>query len=97
MTKEDWYSNKDLFEMMQVFQTQVSQLTKEMSKTTVLIRDYNGLRGTINDVDKRVGEVEQLITINKDNSKTKRQSRSNCIAWFFAFLMFIMSLLQYFN
>lgn len=92
---KDWYTNKDLFEMIQSFQLQVSTLTKEMEKTTTIIRDYNGLRGTINDVDNRLGKIEQTIVENKDSNKTQRQNKSNYIGWGIAIIMFIMTLLQY--
>lgn len=91
----DWYSNKDLFEMIQSFQLQVSSLTKEMEKTTTLISDYNGLRETINDVDKRVGKIEQSITSEKDNDKIERQTKRDYLGWFIAGLMTIIAFLSY--
>ena len=91
----DWYSNKDLFEMMQVFKSEVSNLTEEMGKTTTLIRDYNGLRGTINEVDKRVTRIEEYVVNESKNNKSRKQNKRDYIAWVFAFLMFMVALVQY--
>ena len=48
MTQDQWYSNKQLFEMMQSLTTKMAELQLEMAQTTILIRDYNGLREKIN-------------------------------------------------
>jgi len=48
VTQDQWYSNKQLFEMMQSLTTKMAELQLEMAQTTILIRDYNGLREKIN-------------------------------------------------
>ena len=55
--KEQWYSNKDLFEMVQSLQGQMAQLSLEIQKTTVLIRDYNGLRERLNTCEQRLDQA----------------------------------------
>ncbi len=39
--RETWYSNKDIFEMVQ-------ELREEMKETRQVIREYNGLRKDLN-------------------------------------------------
>lgn len=45
--RQEWYSNKALFEMIQ-------ELKIELAETTRLIREYNGLR-------KRINSCEQML------------------------------------
>jgi hypothetical protein len=52
LTEDQWYSNKQLFEMMQEVTTKMAELQLEMAQTTILIRDYNGLRQKIMDCEK---------------------------------------------
>lgn len=52
MTGEDWYSNKDLFEMVQ-------SLKVDLAETTKAVREYNNLRQTLNDVIRRVTCIEE--------------------------------------
>ena len=59
MTQDNWYSNKELFEMMEGFKREVTDLRIEMRETKTLIRDYNGLRKNINDTNKKMGELEK--------------------------------------
>lgn len=48
------------------FYEAVQELKVEMAETKTLIRDYNGLRDIINDVDNRVQTLED-INKNKKN------------------------------
>lgn len=50
--EEQWYTNRDLFEMMQ-------QLRSELAETRSLVRQYNGLRETVYGVAKRVTALEE--------------------------------------
>jgi hypothetical protein len=49
-----WYSNKDLYEMMVALSKELEKTNEELSKTQVMIRDYNGLR-------ERLHKCESLI------------------------------------
>lgn len=44
MTEEQWYSGKDLYEMMVRLSKGLEKTNTELSKTQIMIRDYNGLR-----------------------------------------------------
>ena len=53
--KKEWYSNKDLFEMVQ-------GLTKDLQETRTVIREYNGLRKDLGKTMKKVAEIEDRMT-----------------------------------
>jgi hypothetical protein len=56
MAEEQWYTNKDLFEMVQGLKGEIGSLRDEIQTTTTLIRDYNGLRQKINECEKALFE-----------------------------------------
>jgi hypothetical protein len=60
--KAQWYTNQQLFEKMQELTKEIECLKIEMAQTTVLIRDYNGLRKKITDCENALraslGKVE---------------------------------------
>lgn len=53
--KKEWYSNKDLFEMVQ-------GLTKDLQETRTVIKQYNGLRRDLGETIKKVAEIEDQMT-----------------------------------
>lgn len=55
--KDQWYSNKDLYEMMVNLSKELEKTNAELEKTQLLIRDYNGLREKVNDVAKKIEEI----------------------------------------
>lgn len=56
MAEEQWYTNRDLFGMVQELHKEMSALKTELAETTTLIRDYNGLRQKINDCERALFE-----------------------------------------
>lgn len=90
MTENNWYSNKDLFEMIDKFKEEVNDLTIEMKETKMLIRDYNGLRKNINDNNKKVGELERKI-------ETLVDSRKEYIGYIIAAISTLFLILNYFK
>ena len=60
-TKRQWYSNKELFEMLEGFKKEVTKLRLEMKETKTLIRDYNGLRESVNDTYKEINDIKGEI------------------------------------
>lgn len=92
MTKEqqNWYSNKELFEMLEGVKNDMIDLRIEMKETKTLIRDYNGLRKTINDTKKEVSELKQQVETNQDN-------RKEYIGYIIAAISTLFLLLNYFN
>ncbi len=61
-SEEQWYSNKELFEML-------NELKIELIETKSQMRKYNDLRATLNDVMKSQETLTKLVnqTINKVN------------------------------
>ncbi len=49
-SKEQWYTNKDLFERIQ-------GLSKELAETQRVVKEYNGLRRDIDAVCKSVSDI----------------------------------------
>ena len=66
MTKDDWYSNKDLYEMMVSLSKRLEATDAELAKTQTLIRDYNGLR-------ERLGKCERGIQDLRGHSQGGRE------------------------
>lgn len=56
--KGQWYSNKDIYEMVQGLGREMGELRGEMRETRAMIRQYNGLRQRIDGVDTRQEELE---------------------------------------
>lgn len=90
MTENNWYSNKELFEMIDKFKEEVNGLTVEMKETKMLIRDYNGLRKNINDNNRKVGELERKI-------ETLVDSRKEYIGYIIAAISTLFLILNYFK
>lgn len=70
-SEKQWYSNKDLFEML-------NELKIELVETQSQMRRYNDLRATLNDVMKSQETLTKLVnqTINKVNDiEAARSSR----------------------
>lgn len=57
MGEQEWYSNKDLYEMMVDLSKGLEATNAELAKTQTMIRDYNGLRGRLDGCEKRLEEV----------------------------------------
>ena len=51
-SKEQWYTNKELFEM-------INGLKSDLTETRKVVREYNDLRRSLNDCIRRVADIEQ--------------------------------------
>lgn len=69
MEQKQWYSNKDLLEMLNDLKKDIVDLRVEMKETKTLIRDYNNLRENVNKVNKKIVELEKMIITSVDNRK----------------------------
>lgn len=54
--EEQWYNNKDLYEMMVDISKRLESFGTELVKTQTLIRDYNGLRERLEKCERSIGE-----------------------------------------
>jgi septation ring formation regulator EzrA len=52
--KEQWYSNKDLFE-------QTQKLREELMATNTAIKKYNGLHEKITNIDKKTDVIDKKV------------------------------------
>lgn len=55
--KQDWYSNKELYEMQVDLSKRMEQLSAELLQTQTLIRDYNGLRTRLDGCERRIEDM----------------------------------------
>jgi len=73
---KQWYTNKDLFELINSVQKDFSDLRSDMKETRHMIRKYNGLREELGRVQKDLGlelsqvrrEVKEIKDIQKGKS-----------------------------
>lgn len=56
--EKEWYSNKQLYEMMVELSKGLEATSAELGKTQVMIRDYNGLREKVDDVERRMNVMD---------------------------------------
>lgn len=59
MTQEQWYSNKDLYEMFVGLRDEMSALRVDLRETQQLVKQYNGLRQQIHALEARLLAIEQ--------------------------------------
>lgn len=64
--RQEWYSNKDLYEMMVALSKELEATNAELSKTQVMIRDYNGLRERLHECEQRIDQVTGQHSGGKD-------------------------------
>jgi len=90
MEGKQWYSNKDLLEMLNDLKKDIVDLRVEMKETKTLIRDYNNLRENVNKVNKKIVELEKMIITSVDNRKEYIGYIIAAISILFLILNFVM-------
>ena len=60
---DNWYDNKDIYEMMQQIKQDMAALREEMAATRTMIRDYNSLRQKLEDTAGKVNTLMWLTPI----------------------------------
>lgn len=60
---DNWYDNKDIYEMMQQIKQDMAALREEMAATRTLIRDYNSLRQKLEETATKVNTLMWLAPI----------------------------------
>ncbi|GKX27800.1 hypothetical protein SH1V18_02800 [Vallitalea longa] len=83
----DAVSQKEFYETMQRVTKEISDVTIEMAETKTLIRDYNGLRQTINDVGDRVQKLE--------NSRNNKKEYRQYIGWLVGIISTLLAISAY--
>lgn len=61
---ENFFSNRELYELIQDTAKEMNELKKEMAETRAIIRDYNGLRRKIEETDARLNTLMWIIGIS---------------------------------
>jgi hypothetical protein len=79
-------TQKEFYEAMQKITKETNDLTIAMIETKTLIRDYNGLRQVINDVDDRVQRLENYA----GNIKSYREY----IGWIFGLIATLLAIIS---
>lgn len=64
--EKEWYTNKELYEMMVDLSKRLEATNAELAKTQVMIREYNGLRERVAECEKHYVEVLGRTTGSKD-------------------------------
>ena len=84
MTEKDpWYTNKELFEM-------INDLKIQLAETTKLIKQYNGLRKKQENFDDRLFVVEK----NLENIKESKKDKQWLLGWIVATVSLIYTILK---
>ena len=64
--KDQWYTNKELYEMQVGLSKKMEALSAELGKTQIMIRDYNGLRERLQECEQRIDLVTGQRAGGKD-------------------------------
>ncbi len=60
---DNWYDNKEIYEMLQEVRQDMSALREEMAATRTLIRDYNSLRQKLEETATKVNTLMWLTPV----------------------------------
>jgi len=93
---DEWYNNKDLFEMIRGLTDEIKSVKTEMHETRMIIKEYNGLRKSIGKCEKRLDAMEVTDEVKKENTSNWKQWISWVIAAVMAGLNAILILKQIF-
>ncbi len=56
--KEQWYTNKELFEMVQGLKEDMQAMSQELKQTREIVARYNGLRQQIEECSRKILAIE---------------------------------------
>lgn len=81
MGDKQWYTNRDLFEL-------INELKLDLQETRQMIRQYNGLREELADVEKRLSDMESRAKGRNSVGKAIREWGG----WVFALITLLVLL-----
>jgi predicted RNase H-like nuclease (RuvC/YqgF family) len=61
---EEFFSNRELYELIQQTAKEMAELKKEMAETRAIIRDYNALRKKVEQTDTRVNTLMWVVGVS---------------------------------
>lgn len=73
MEKEQWYTNKDLYEMVASLTREMDNLRTDLRSTGEAVKRYNNLREQLNDCLTRVAAIELKAVGRYDTGKAIRE------------------------
>ncbi|MBM7598458.1 hypothetical protein JOC34_000815 [Virgibacillus halotolerans] len=89
--QNEWYTNKDLFELIGNMQQEFHGLRSEMRETRTLMKQYNGLREEIGVVKDRVDAIEA----KEEGRNSVGLAIRNWSGWIFGFITLIVLLIKF--
>ncbi len=60
---QNWYNDRDIYEMLQEVKADMTDLRKEMAETRTMIRDYNSLRQKLEETATKVNTLMWLTPV----------------------------------
>lgn len=63
MEEERFFSNRELYDLIQETAREMQLLKKEMAETRTLIRDYNQLRQKVEQLDSRISTLMWVVGV----------------------------------
>lgn len=105
--KNQWYTNKDLFELINQLQGEVrdfrgdnKELRLEMKETRRIIKQYNGLREEVGEARKEIDDVKEQMNVLQAK-QDGRYSMMNAVrlwgGWLFALVTLLILLYKTFS
>lgn len=88
--KEQWYTNKELFEKILDMRTEFASLRSEMKETRETIKKYNGLREQIENLRQEVNQMKAKAS----GKATVFQGIREWGGWVVAILMLVITIFQ---
>ena len=78
MGEDQWYSNKDLYEM---FIKRMGELNQELQKTQVAVRQYNGLREELAENTRQTTKCWDEIQDIKSKAAGRKSVEAAILKW----------------
>lgn len=63
MEEERFFSNRELYDLIQETAREMQSLKKEMAETRTLIRDYNQLRQKVEQIDSHINTLMWVVGV----------------------------------
>lgn len=86
----DWYSNKQLFGMIQQLKNEMAEFNQNVAKYNGLIEERKKDRKLLENIDKRVDAIEQ----EKNVKKKTTESWKDWISWIISIILLFLYLIE---
>ncbi len=92
MSDNQWYTNKDLFELINNMSSDFHDLRSEMKETRNIIKKYNGLREELGIVKDKVEKMQA----RSEGRLSVGEAIRNWGGWLFAFITLVILIITKF-